>query len=313
MLSPVFDYFVLVNKEQGIHSRTCMNQVCQNISDSYGFKFYADLKDDTDLVKQQRKAFRSQLKSGIEGILDPFATGALLIGIGCAPKFFQYLNNTTKKYQATIVLGIETDTLDPTGEVIKTATIPVLNKDFIETTLKLFIGTITQVPPVYSNLKIDGKRAHKLVRSGKTVHLNTRTVEIHNIQLLNYTENTITFECHVNRGVYIRSLARDIASALGTVGSLRFLHRTNVGGYELVPNKKYIEFSLREAFSWLPEIYVSVTDLNNLRMGRVLKNENYKEGLYRLIVDDICFGLVRSNGSFIIGEKLVIEKNITLR
>ena len=283
-----------------------MNQICKQISDSSQVDFFLDIKEHPTVVRKQRKSPNNQLKSGIEGILDPFASGALLIGIGCAPKFFNYLPNTTKSYTATIVLGQETDTLDTTGVITKSLPVPILSKEIIENTLHKFIGKSTQVPPLYSNLKVEGQRARDLVRKGKEVLLKSREIDIFSMQLESYTHNSVTFSCHVDRGVYIRSLARDIANMLGTVGYLSKLHRTTIGSYTLT-NSELQVIPLRDALYWLPEIILNDTDLQRLRLGQRLRYEG-ANGLYKVVVNDICFGLGRVENYRLSNEKIAIEK-----
>jgi tRNA pseudouridine55 synthase len=137
-----------------------------------------------------------------------------------------------KEYVATVKLGVSTDTLDPTGDITESAPVPSLTSDDITAVFNRFIGTIQQVPPMFSALKVDGRRLYKLARAGKSIPRKPRSVHIHGITLLNWRppdELEILITC--GKGTYIRSLAADVAHSLNTVGFVTQLTRTRVGSY----------------------------------------------------------------------------------
>ncbi len=168
-------------------------------------------------------------KVGHAGTLDKFASGLMLVLVGRATKLNPIFSSLDKTYIATVKFGIETDTLDPEGEVIKTGHIPT--REEIEAVLPSFLGKQEQVPPVYSALHVNGKRAYELARSGKDVEMQSRPINIYTIKLLDFKEDEAVIELRVSKGTYIRSFARDLGYKLGTCASLSALERTTIGPY----------------------------------------------------------------------------------
>lgn len=182
-------------------------------------------------VKQTLKLF-GEKKGGHTGTLDPFATGVLPVALGRATRFIELLPTDRKAYKAKVQLGITTDTLDITGEILSEKKADV-SSDEIEKALKSFRGKISQVPPMYSAIRKDGVRLYDLARRGETVERETRQVEIFRLDLIS-TEND-AFEIYVecSAGTYVRSLADDIGSSLGCGAVLSSLRRTKANGFTL--------------------------------------------------------------------------------
>ena len=170
-------------------------------------------------------------KVGHTGTLDSFADGLLVVLVGKLTHLVPHITNFDKTYIALIEFGSETDTLEPTGQVVKTGKIPA--KEEVESVLPKFLGEIDQIPPAYSALHVDGKRASDLMREGKSVELKPRKITISSIILLDFTDKFARIEVSCSKGTYIRSLARDIALACGTVAHLKELKRTRVGPFKL--------------------------------------------------------------------------------
>ncbi len=169
---------------------------------------------------------------GHGGTLDPLATGVLPIALGEATKLAGRMLDAAKAYDFTIGFGQQTDTLDAQGAVVATsAARPTAAA--IAAVLPHFTGAQDQVPPAYSALKVDGRRAYALARAGADVQLATRRITVHRLDLLATTPDSVTLAAHVSKGTYIRSLARDIALALGTVGHVTMLRRTQSGPFSL--------------------------------------------------------------------------------
>ncbi len=179
-----------------------------------------------------REAGEPKTKVGHGGTLDPLASGVLPIALGEATKLAGRMLSATKAYDFTIRLGEETDTLDAEGEVVERSDHRPTLAD-IEAILPRFTGPIEQIPPAYSALKIDGKAAYSRARAGEVLEMKTRTVTIHELRLLRADADGATFAASVSKGTYIRSLARDIARALGTVGHVTMLRRTRAGPFSL--------------------------------------------------------------------------------
>lgn len=164
-----------------------------------------------DVVNVLRKVLNTR-KIGHTGTLDPNATGVLPILVGTATKISKYLVEHDKTYIATIKLGEKTDTGDSEGNVIeKNQNIPKLSYEQLEEVLKTFIGKQKQIPPIYSAIKVNGKKAYEYARHGQAVELEPRDIEIYSINLLNLEEHEITFEVSCSKGTYIRVLCEDIA------------------------------------------------------------------------------------------------------
>lgn len=184
----------------------------------------------TQVVGRVRRAFNAQ-KAGHGGTLDPFATGVLPIALGEATKTMSYALDGVKSYRFTLCFGTATDTGDPTGQVVATSdTIPLQHQ--IRQIIPKFTGIITQMPPKYSALKVQGQRAYDLIRAGVDFTLKTRTVNIYDLSLTHcINENNYVFECTVSKGTYIRTLGADMALALGSVGHISTLRRTAVANF----------------------------------------------------------------------------------
>lgn len=185
-------------------------------------------------LQKVRWLFRAQ-KAGHTGALDPLASGLLPICLGEATKFSHYLLDSTKRYQTTIKLGNSTTTGDVEGEVFLEKEVPELTEEKIKEALDKFIGDIQQVPPMYSALKKDGRPLYELARQGIEIEREARPIHIFAIELLSYTNDSITLDITCSKGTYIRVLGEDIAQALNTYGHLTYLHRIQTGQFELIP------------------------------------------------------------------------------
>ena len=184
-----------------------------------------------DVVRAVSRAYGRRKGIGHTGTLDPFASGVLVICVGrTATRLVPYLQrNGDKEYVAEILLGEETDTLDNTGTVVATADVPAtLHAVDVSTVLDGMVGTVMQTPPAYSALRVDGRKAYELARAGEAVELEPRPVELRAAELLHLSEcgARLTLRIRTGSGFYVRSLARDLAAALGTVGRLDGLCRT---------------------------------------------------------------------------------------
>jgi tRNA pseudouridine55 synthase len=179
-----------------------------------------------------REAGEPKTKVGHGGTLDPLASGVLPIAIGEATKLAGRMLDATKAYDFTIRFGEETDSLDLEGTVITTSDARPTKAD-IETVLPRFTGPIEQVPPAFSALKVGGERAYDLARAGKEVELEARRITILALSVVSASPDEITLSATVSKGTYIRSLARDIAHSLGTVGHVTMLRRTKAGPFTL--------------------------------------------------------------------------------
>jgi tRNA pseudouridine55 synthase len=172
-------------------------------------------------------------KVGHLGTLDPFASGLLPLCVGEATKVARYLLLERKEYTGTVRLGIETDSLDRTGETLATADVPDLSPQRLAAVAESFVGRQHQVPPMYSALKRDGVPLYKLARRGLEVERAAREIEIRRLELVQRDRERIDFTLECSKGTYVRVLAADLGRALGTVGHLERLRRTAVGDFRV--------------------------------------------------------------------------------
>ena len=182
-----------------------------------------------DIVSKIRKTLNIK-KVGHTGTLDPMATGVLPILLGNGTKLSKYLINHDKEYITTIKLGVKTDTGDIEGKIIEEKSIPssYSRVDKVNEVLKSFIGKQEQIPPMYSAIKINGKKLYEYARKGQSVKIPPRNIEIYNLELLNSQDNNIELKISCSKGTYIRTLCEDIAKSLQTVGTMASLQRTKV-------------------------------------------------------------------------------------
>jgi tRNA pseudouridine55 synthase len=180
------------------------------------------------ILQQVRRLYNAK-KAGHTGALDPFATGLLPVCFGEATKISGLLLDSDKRYIATLSLGVETDSGDKDGNPLQTVEVPSLTADAIQTVLTEFEGDIMQVPPMYSALKHQGIPLYEYARKGVEVERVARPITIHELTLIDFHPTEITFEVFCSKGTYVRTLGEEIAKALGTLGHLTALHRTQTG------------------------------------------------------------------------------------
>ncbi|MBH5316594.1 tRNA pseudouridine(55) synthase TruB [Paenibacillus sp. GSMTC-2017] len=188
-----------------------------------------------DVVAKVRRLLKMK-RIGHAGTLDPMVTGVLPLCLGRSTRVVEYVQERPKAYEAVLKLGIATDTEDMSGEIIERKSVGSITEADIESALNRFAGEIDQIPPMFSALKVDGKRLYELAREGKTVERKSRTVTIYDIKLikvdLELDEPEITFSAVCSKGTYIRTLCVDIGKALGLPATMAKLTRTMSGGIE---------------------------------------------------------------------------------
>ena len=183
-----------------------------------------------DIVKKVKR-ITGHKKVGHGGTLDPFASGVLILGTKEDTKNLTEITKSNKSYQAELLLGVKTSTLDPEGEITDNKHIPILSDDILRKTMKTFEGKQKQMPPMFSAKKRGGIRLYKLARKNIEIERNEIDIEIDDISLVSFFEDKIIFNVSCSKGTYIRVLGSDIAKKLGTVGHLINLRRTRVGNY----------------------------------------------------------------------------------
>lgn len=232
-------------------------------------------------------------KVGHGGTLDPLATGVLPIAVGEATKLAGRMLDSDKVYDFTIRFGVETDTLDLEGKPVAESDVRP-TRDQIAAILPRFTGPIDQMPPAYSALKVDGERAYDRARKGEVVTLATRSVTIHALTLGEADGESATLTAHVSKGTYIRSLARDIALALGSVGHVTMLRRVKAGPFTLesaisldklaesgmARDLKHCLLPLRAGLDDIPALLLEPGQAGALRQGKVLTGIAANDGQY---------------------------------
>ena len=249
-----------------------------------------------DVVNKIKHVFNE--KVGHTGTLDPNATGLLPILIGKGTKLSYYLINHDKEYEVVLKLGEKTDTADSEGQVIERREVKdtMLDENNVIDSLKHFIGKQEQVPPMYSAIKIKGKKLYEYARKNIKVEVEPRQIEIYSIELsdINKTEQTISFKVKCSKGTYIRSLCEDIAEKLGTVGYMKELNRTQVGIFnitdsisldELEDNKNNNDF-LQKHLITIEKLFIKLYKENEIKLQLFLNGVKFSlnnpEGLYRI-------------------------------
>ena len=256
-----------------------------------------------------REAGLGKIKVGHGGTLDPLATGVLPIALGEATKLCGRMLDATKSYAFTVQFGTETDTLDLEGKVIAESPMrPSLAE--IEAILPRFAGPIEQVPPAYSALKVDGMRAYDLARTGEAVELKSRSVTIHDLTIGAADADSVTLIAGVSKGTYVRSLARDIALALGTVGHVTMLRRLKAGPFgieQAISLDKLNEVGkgaalenvllpLEAGLVDIPALNLSPEQASMVRQGRVLTGLPHTDGLHWAKAGSVPVALVELVG-----------------
>jgi tRNA pseudouridine55 synthase len=242
-----------------------------------------------DVVQDVRKGTRIR-RAGHTGTLDPRASGVLVVLIGPAVRLSEYVSASDKRYLADIRLGTTTDTYDADGRVLNTLPVEIAEEQFKDT-LQQFVGEIEQVPPPYSAVKVKGRKAYEMAREGEQVDLNPRTIQVYNLDLLDWAPPIAVVDAYCSSGTYIRSLAHDLGEQLGCGAHLVGLRRTKSGRFSLrdaIPLRK-----LREAFdsnSWYqylipaadalsdwPSVDLSTEQVEAIRHGHRIPSESTEQ------------------------------------
>lgn len=233
-----------------------------------------------DVVNRVQRLVKPH-KVGHAGTLDPLASGVLVVCLGAATRLIEYVQRMPKRYLAKFLLGRHSETEDIEGTVTEFVDPPVPTEARICETLPHFIGTIQQLPPAFSALKVDGKRAYELARKGEMPDLQPRPIEVHSIDLIAYSYPELMLDIRCGSGTYVRSLGRDIARALGTEAVMCALSRTEIGPFHLSTalsgddiTPQSIDRAIvppQAALGAMPMLTVSEQDESFLRNGRQIQ------------------------------------------
>lgn len=224
------------------------------------------------------------VKVGHAGTLDPLATGVLVLGVGPATRLIRFVQQLPKRYRATFRFGLRSDTEDIQGRV-EPCPGPMPERASLEQVCGKFVGTLEQVPPTYSALKVAGRRAYRHARRGESIELEARSVVVYRLELVDYQPPDWTVEVECGKGTYVRSLGRDIAAALGTSAVMTQLRRLAVGSFtveDAVPVDELTDLRAVEqhllpaqvAVSHLPQVTVDASQRNALHFGQTIVLES---------------------------------------
>lgn len=260
-----------------------------------------------DIVQKAKRIFHE--KVGHTGTLDPMATGVLPLLIGKGTLCSKYLMNHDKIYDVQLTLGVKTDTADSEGVIIEEKSIPedVLKKERLEEVIKTFLGKQEQIPPIYSAIKVKGKKLYEYARKGQAVEMQPRQIEIYGIELLqiNIAQKQIQFRVACSKGTYIRSLCEDIAEKMGTVGYMSALNRIQVGDFKITDSiaidelEEKIENSefMEQYFITLEKLFQEKQSINlddrrlELFLNGVKLTQRLEDGNYRIYYNDVFIGI----------------------
>ncbi len=228
-------------------------------------------------------------KVGHSGVLDKTATGLLVCATNRATKLLNIFENGYKIYEAEILFGVKTDTYDISGRVVAKKEGVAIDPESVKNILTKFTGEIIQQPPVYSNIKIEGKRSYQYAANNKNIEMPKRKVIIHDITLIEAKKHTARLRIKCSKGTYIRTLANDMGEKLGTYGCIKSLRRIfsepfSIEQADKIENMRCL--SVNEALSFLPSIRVEDRFLNNIKNGvdfcKIFDCNNIKSGFYRI-------------------------------
>lgn len=260
-----------------------------------------------DVVAKVKKVAKT--KVGHTGTLDPMATGVLPLLLGEGTKLSKYLIQHDKIYEAKLALGQKTDTADTEGKIVeeKNVNIDLLNENNVKKVLKNLEGKQMQLPPMYSAIKIKGKKLYEYARKNEIVEVPKREIEIYEMQLLNINcqEKTITFKVHCSKGTYIRSLCETIAEKLNTVGYMKELNRIKVGNFTIedsitltkLENITQNVITIEQFFKEKPQISLTNQKLSLFLNGVQLTRKEQDE-IYRIYDENekfIGIGIIKNN------------------
>ena len=265
-------------------------------------------------------------KVGHAGTLDPGAAGVLPIAVGRATRLIEYLDGVDKSYRAELLFGYATDSGDDSGQVLaQDDSFEMPSKEKLEEAFQDFTGTITQVPPAHSAIKINGRRACDLLREGQKVDIPARQVQIHSLKLMYAGQRHIVFDVECSKGTYIRSLCADLGSSLGIPATMSFLVRRSVGKFALEDAISVEELAERKTEALLPmDTYLEHIMAYNLPAGRLkafanglLTHDRQFAGMNHASADvDLrvyCQGQFIGMGHFDASQQAVLPDKVIIR
>lgn len=269
-------------------------------------------------LTQFKRKFGIQ-KIGHHGTLDPFATGLLLVGVNEATKFFQFVDDEQKTYEATILFGVKTDTLDHTGSVLAQKEVPDFSLSEIEVALQKLTGKIQQTPPMYSAIKQDGQKLYELARQGLEVERKVREVEIFSWRVLSWQKPYLKVSVTVSRGTYVRVLAEQVAELLGQYAHLTELRRSHLSLHGLesalsldasqIPTEKKLPIA---QLLNVPERFDLTADqLRDLYFGKLIPTSESEGKMLAAFYQENFVGIVTVTKGFLKSLRLLSQNTFS--
>lgn len=265
-----------------------------------------------DAVEKVRRAL-GERRIGHAGTLDPPAEGLLVLAVGKAVKVLQYMEDHDKEYEFTVRFGRATDTDDMTGKVLREVDPSGLDRGAVEHALERFRDEISQVPPRYSSVKVDGKRMHRAARRGETLKAPARRVRVRRLELVKWDPPTAALTALCSKGTYVRALARDLGEALGIGACVEHLRRLASGPFrvedavplDLPPGElKAALLPVDAGILHLESVRLSEEDARAFSHGRVVRTRS-KEGLVRVYSGEYFIGVAESDGDLLRPRKVL--------
>lgn len=258
-----------------------------------------------DVINVLNKKFNMK-KIGHTGTLDPLATGVLVVCLGKYTKLVSKITALDKEYTATIKLGIKTDTLDITGNILEKSGLVSVSDEEVIKVLNSFLGESIQEVPLYAAVKVNGKKLYEYARNGEEVILPKRNIFISDIKLLENKEGTIKFSCVVSKGTYIRSLIKDICAKLNVIGTMSSLERTRQGIFllkdaysiDMINNDNYKLLNVYDIFPFYKAYDLNNEEYKKVKNGNYLKLKNDDSFLIMKYNDEIVAVYENINGVF---------------
>jgi tRNA pseudouridine55 synthase len=252
-----------------------------------------------DVVDRVRRALRTR-KVGHAGTLDPLATGLLLVGVGRATRLLRFLSDLPKTYEGTALLGVETDTLDADGTVVRRSPVDV-ERSSIERALSAKEGSSMQAPPAYSAVKVGGRTLHSAARSGEELHAAERPILVESFRLTAFDAETFGFEVTCSSGTYVRVLVADVGAELGPGANLTQLRRTRIGPFSAAdarpPDDPGAPLPVERAVAHLPRLDLEPEEAIAAGHGRVLGPAGIDEPYAVFAPGGRLIGVYRDDGA----------------
>ena len=268
-----------------------------------------------DVVSRIRRIYRVK-KAGHSGTLDPDAAGVLPVFVGNATRLLEYAATGTKHYRAEGIFGIRTDTGDDSGNILETKPVPDISAAEFERVLQQFRGKILQVPPMYSALKVNGKKLYEYAREGIVIERSARPVQISRLDCIKLYPPYFSLDIECSKGTYIRTLLEDISASMGTCACMTFLLRTRAGDFsikdshtldEITDNPDKVLLPLETTVRKTGRLYVNDLQAFRITSGVRTTVKGTASGTYALYLADVFLGMVSVEDEIVKPEKILVQ------